>query len=97
MERQPRDDRPALMMADQKEWRQEDVKGLTLTEFKEKFPQVSTYGLEDPLNVFLENGEILIEREWNGEKYILGNGKSYRPVYRQLDEDDYEIIGYIED
>ena len=53
------------------------LKGLTLTEFKEKFPQVSTYGLEDPLNVFLENGEILIEREWNGEKYILGNGKSY--------------------
>lgn len=51
------------------------LKGLTLTEFKEKFPQVSTYGLEDPLNVFLENGEILIEREWNGEKYILGNGK----------------------
>ena len=36
------------------------LKGLTLTEFKEKFPQVSTYGLEDPLNVFLENGEILI-------------------------------------
>lgn len=28
------------------------LKGLTLTEFKEKFPQVSTYGLEDPLNVF---------------------------------------------
>ena len=55
------------------------LKGLTLTEFKEKFPQVSIYGLEDPLNVFLENG------------------RSYRPVYRQLDEDDYEIIGYIED
>ena len=73
------------------------LKGLTLTEFKEKFPQVSIYGLEDPLNVFLENGEILIEREWNGEKYILENGRSYRPVYRQLDEDDYEIIGYIED
>ncbi len=73
------------------------LKGLTLTEFKEKFPQVSIYGLEDLLNVFLENGEILIEREWNGEKYILENGRSYRPVYRQLDEDDYEIIGYIED
>ena len=73
------------------------LKGLTLTEFKERFSQVSTYGLEDPLNVFLENGEILIEREWNGEKYILENGRSYRPVYRQLDEDDYEIIGYIED
>ena len=37
------------------------------------------------------------KEKWNGEKYILGNGKSYRPVYRQLDEDDYEIIGYIED
>ena len=73
------------------------LKGLTLTEFKEKFPQVSIYGLEDLLNVFLENGEILTEREWNGEKYILENGRSYRPVYRQLDEDDYEIIGYIED
>ena len=73
------------------------LKGLTLTEFKEKFPQVSIYGLEDPLNVFLGNGEILIEREWNGEKYILENGRSYRPVYRQLDEDNYTIIGYIED
>ena len=73
------------------------LKGLTLAEFKERFPQVRTYGLEDPLNVFLENGEILIEREWNGEKYILENGKSYRPVYRQLDEDNYTIIGYIED
>ena len=73
------------------------LKELTLAGFKEKFPQINTYGLEDPLNVFLENGEILIEREWNGEKYILENEKSYRPVYRQLDEDDYEIIGYIED
>lgn len=73
------------------------LKGLTLAEFKERFPQVSIYRLEDPLNVFLENGEILTEREWNGEKYILENGRSYRPVYRQLDEDDYETIGYIED
>ena len=57
------------------------LKELTLAEFKEKFPQVSTYGLEYPLNVFLENGEILIEREWNGEEYILKNCKTYRPVY----------------
>ena len=49
------------------------LKGLTLTEFKEKFPQVSTYGLEDPLNVFLENGEILIEREWR--KVYFGKWK----------------------
>ena len=72
------------------------LKELTLTEFKERFPQVSTYGLEDPLNVFLENGEILIEREWNGEEYILKNGKTYRPVYKPLNEDDYTVIGYVE-
>ena len=34
------------------------LKGLTHTEFKEKFPQVSIYGLEDPLNVFLENLKV---------------------------------------
>ena len=68
------------------------LKELTLAEFKEKFPQVSIYGLEDPLNVFLENGEILIEREWNGEEYILKNGKTYRPVYKPLNEDDYTVI-----
>lgn len=72
------------------------LKELTLTEFKERFPQVSTYGLEDPLNVFLENGEILIEREWNGEEYILKNGKTYRPVYKPLNEDYYTVIGYVE-
>ena len=72
------------------------LKELTLTEFKERFPQVSTYGLEDPLNVFLEHGEILIEREWNGEEYILKNGKTYRPVYKPLNEDDYTVIGYVE-
>jgi len=46
------------------------LKGLTLTEFKEKFPQVSTYGLEDPLNVFLENGENLSRRGalWESRK-----------------------------
>ena len=52
--------------------------------------------MEDPLNVFLENGEILIEREWNGEEYILKNGKTYRPVYKPLNEDDYTVIGYVE-
>ena len=33
------------------------LKELTLAGFKEKFPQINTYGLEDPLNVFLENGK----------------------------------------
>lgn len=72
------------------------LKGLTLTEFKEKFPQVSTYGLEDPLNVFWKWRDPDRKRmEWR--KVYFGKWKSYRPVYRQLDEDDYEIIGYIED
>ena len=46
--------------------------------------------------MFLENGEILIEREWNGEEYILKNGKTYRQVYKPLNEDDYTVIGYVE-
>lgn len=50
------------------------LKGLTLTEFKEKFPQVSTYGLEDPLNVFWKWRDPDRKRmEWR--KVYLGNGK----------------------
>lgn len=33
---------------------------LTQKEFKEKFPEVSTYGIEMHMPVFLENGEILL-------------------------------------
>ena len=41
--------------------------------------------------------EYLLDTEWNGETYIvLDSGKEYRPVYKKIDEDNFEIIGYEE-
>ena len=68
---------------------------LTQKEFKEKFPEVSTYGIEMHMPVFLENGEILLDTQWNGEQYLV-KGKSYSPFYKETEEDT-EIIGYYED
>ena len=68
---------------------------LTQKEFKEKFPEVSTYGIEMHMPVFLENGEILLDTQWNGEEYLV-KGKSYSPFYKETEEDT-EIIGYYED
>ena len=71
------------------------IEGITKAEFKQKFPETSTYGLEDYLPVFLENGAILIETEWNGERY-LSDGKEYRPLYNEVEKDNTEIIGFYE-
>lgn len=43
---------------------------------------------------YLENGVVLLNSEWNGEEYTLANGDRYRPAYRQVDEDNYEYVGY---
>lgn len=43
----------------------------------------------------LENGELLHPTEWNGEYYETETG-IYRPVYKQIDEDEFEIIGFEE-
>ena len=45
--------------------------------------------------IFLENGEILLDTQWNGEEYLV-KGKSYSPFYKETEEDT-EIIGYYED
>lgn len=50
----------------------------------------------------LEDGTELYEADWNGEIYSNGwkNGKdtnrTYEPVYEQVEEDEYEIIGFEE-
>lgn len=67
---------------------------LTQKEFEERFPEKNTYGLKEYLPVYLENGTILINTEWNGERYS-GEYGEYRPVYLQ-DECDFEIVGYEE-
>lgn len=62
-------------------------------DFERKFPCKSTFILSKFPPVFLENGEILLQNEWNGEAYYTENTR-YFPVYNQVDEDDYEIMGY---
>ena len=70
------------------------IKEITKAEFEKKFPNISTYGLEQYSPVYLENGKICIDKEWNGERYILDDKTEIIPVYKQNSEDDFEIIGY---
>ena len=71
------------------------IEEITKEEFKKKFPEVSTYGLEQNCPVYLENGIICIDAEWNGERYSTDKGIIV-PVYEEIGEDDFEIIGYYE-
>lgn len=71
------------------------IEEITKAEFKKRFPDVSTYGLDMYMPVFLENGIICIDKEWNGERYIINNMEII-PVYEEVGEDDFEIIGYYE-
>lgn len=65
--------------------------------FEERYPEVSTYGLEAYSPVYLENGVVLIDKEWNGEVYTVkdeeGKERTYRPV-QEPDEvdDDGEVL-----
>lgn len=68
-------------------------------EFLERFPDVSIYGLEQYSPVYLETGIVCINTEWNGENYDIKTEDteiSIYPVYEEIEEDDVEIIGYIE-
>lgn len=75
------------------------IREISKKEFEEKFPEISTYGI-NWTQVFLENGVILLDSEWNGEEYIVrgldGSEKVYTPVYSEVDEDEFEIVGYEE-
>ena len=46
----------------------------------------------------LEDGTLLHSSEWNGEVYTVknkaGSETRYFPVYNQIDDDEYEIIGF---
>lgn len=52
----------------------------------------------------LENGILLFDTDWNGEIYTEGfdpkteksNGRRYSPVYKEVDEEQFEIIGFEE-
>lgn len=68
---------------------------ITMADFERKFQEISTYWLEQKFPVFLENGAILLQSEWNGEHYF-SDGKEYAPLYNEVEEDDSEIIGFYE-
>lgn len=80
------------------------LKEINKAEFEKRFPEISTYGLEMYNPVYLENGVILIDSEWNGEVYIVkdsdGVERTYRPVQEptEFDKDgepmQWETIGY---
>lgn len=75
------------------------IKAISKEEFKKKFPQINTYGI-NWTQIFLENGTILLDSEWNGETYYSrcadGIKRCYKPVYKEKDTDDFEIVGYDE-
>lgn len=62
------------------------------SDFEKSNPEISTYGFDFGDSVFLENGVILHEKDWNGEFYS-GDYGTYRPVSQQVD-DDFEVVGY---
>ena len=68
---------------------------ITKEEFERKFPDIPAHDLKTCSPVFLENGVILINSEWNGERYIT-EGKEYTPFYKEGEQGDIEIIGYYE-
>lgn len=82
------------------------LKEINKAEFKKRFPETSTYGLEMYSPVYLENGVILIDTEWNGEVYTVKDSEGVERVYRPVQEpasydddgepDDWEVIGYEE-
>lgn len=85
----------ALIIAEDGE-KMDILSPITQQEFEDRFPETSTYGLEWYSTVFLENGVILIDKEWNGEEYHSNvNGKHYKPVYKEEDG-EFETVGYYE-
>ena len=81
------------------------IREISKKEFEERFPEVSTYGAEQLMPVFLDNGVVLTDDEWDGEAYTVSEGgkeRTFKPVQEPdvTDEDgevlQWKIIGYEE-
>ena len=71
------------------------IKEITKRKFETRFPKKRTYCDLYPA-VYLENGVILINSEWNGEAYNV-DGKIYKPIYIcDTFSDEVMVIGYDE-
>lgn len=71
------------------------VKEITREMFMERYPaNVVIAPIE--LAVYLEDGTVLLDEDWNGEVYTVKteNGERvYQPLYK-FDGENSEIIGY---
>lgn len=82
------------------------LKEITEKEFAERYPEKMIYGLDWCTTVYLENGVILINDEWNGEVFTVKNEDGSETVYRPVQKPDevdengevtsWETIGYEE-
>lgn len=69
------------------------IKEISKKEFEERFPETSTYRLGTTA-VYLDDGAVLTDEDWNGEVYTVDN-KMYKPVVAWDDEADQgTTIGY---
>lgn len=68
------------------------LKELDKVEFERRFPDVYISDWSQ-VGALLDDGTILFMFDWNGEKYIA-DGYDYIPEYKQIDEDEFEIVGY---
>ena len=71
----------------------EVIEEISKLDFEEKFPEVSTD--VDGADAFLENGKILLESEWNGERYF-SDGKEIKKLYKDIPDYGVEVVGYYE-
>ena len=71
------------------------AKEITRAEFEKKYPDINTNGLGSYMPVFLDNGDVLLETEWNGERYETLE-HIYYPVYENdlLDNGSFDIAWY---
>ncbi len=79
------------------------IENIQKQEFDERFPEHPYAWNCNWTEIFLENGVVLLERDWNGYEYN-NDGEMYRPVYKlsdfsnsddmYSDEAEFDIIGY---
>jgi hypothetical protein len=64
-------------------------------EHREKYSDSPSWNINKSEGIFLDNGDILLYSEWNGEKYFpQGKDYGYKLVYENLGDDDINVIGY---
>lgn len=68
---------------------------MTIYDYEElKNKALSADATQDDINTLGEWFECFGGRYWNGEYYSVENGIHLYPVCHEVDEDEWEIVGY---